>query len=400
MKRSFMQFTVILLFISLCIFFVTCKENENITLLTFTVTFDSNGGSIVDNQIISENSKILKPIDPKKVWDNSGLYEGIPYYNFIGWFYNSIEWDFNTPVTEDIILIANWSSTSTSVILTGDNNILTESINYINSNIKNDGYTLFLNNNIEVDNDIVLNGILTIIGIYEQRIITYDNPNNDNPNNALTLGENSSLTIGNNIFFTESKPSNMFIRVRARSSLIMKTGSKITARIAVAHIENESRFIMEGGEISSSFMGVMRRGDNTFEINEGKIIGNEFDIALIGGSLTDDSFILSNNAEVGNIYLLESNSNYTILNISSDWVGKINSINLIKQSSSINDVIDFWENKIIIKCNNLNLMDVNKFPLGYFFDDYAWSQNNKQLISNSSKLELVTTNNIFKLVKN
>ncbi len=62
-----------------------------------TVTFDSNGGSAVTSQTVSPNGKATKPADPTR--DN---------YLFKGWFLNGELFDFNTAITSNITLVAEW----------------------------------------------------------------------------------------------------------------------------------------------------------------------------------------------------------------------------------------------------------------------------------------------------
>ena len=66
---------------------------------TFTVTFDTKGGTIYQSQEVRPNSTVLKPGDP--------VMEG---YNFKGWFLSSTgeEFDFETKIVEDITIIAKW----------------------------------------------------------------------------------------------------------------------------------------------------------------------------------------------------------------------------------------------------------------------------------------------------
>lgn len=67
---------------------------------TYTVTFDSNGGSAVESQIVKRNETATEPEDP--------IMEG---YQFDGWYYADRQderYNFATKVTEDITLIAKW----------------------------------------------------------------------------------------------------------------------------------------------------------------------------------------------------------------------------------------------------------------------------------------------------
>lgn len=67
----------------------------------YEVTFDSNGGSYVTSQNISYGEKATKPVDPTK----NG-------YDFAGWYLNESPYNFNTPITEDITLVAHWDEVS------------------------------------------------------------------------------------------------------------------------------------------------------------------------------------------------------------------------------------------------------------------------------------------------
>ena len=76
------------------------------TIDTHTVTFDSDGGSDVDQQEIC-NTSAIKPSDPKK--------DG---YDFAGWYLGDTQYTFATKITTDITLKAHWSPTSASTAIT------------------------------------------------------------------------------------------------------------------------------------------------------------------------------------------------------------------------------------------------------------------------------------------
>ena len=67
--------------------------------LQYTVSFNSNGGSFVSSQKVKENGTAKVPTNPER----SG-------YRFIRWIYNNTGYDFNTPVTKDITLFAEWQA--------------------------------------------------------------------------------------------------------------------------------------------------------------------------------------------------------------------------------------------------------------------------------------------------
>ena len=64
---------------------------------TYSVTFDTAGGSAIPSLTVKEGETITKPNDPTK--------EG---YTFIGWYYNDTLYNFSTEVTSDVTLAAKW----------------------------------------------------------------------------------------------------------------------------------------------------------------------------------------------------------------------------------------------------------------------------------------------------
>jgi hypothetical protein len=114
-------------------------ESENTK--TYSVKFDSNGGTNVKTQNIIENNVVSKPNDPTK--------DG---YNFVEWQLNGKTYDFNTKVSSDITLKAKWekkSSTSTNTTSTNSNtstNSDSNKTNSTNNNTTNDSSNNFNNN--------------------------------------------------------------------------------------------------------------------------------------------------------------------------------------------------------------------------------------------------------------
>ncbi len=64
---------------------------------TITISFDTDGGSAISDIVIEKNTKITKPLDPKK--------EG---YIFKGWLVDGKPYDFEGEVNSDITLVASW----------------------------------------------------------------------------------------------------------------------------------------------------------------------------------------------------------------------------------------------------------------------------------------------------
>lgn len=93
-------FTWILLLISI-ITLIACTPVSSEETIYYTVTFDSVGGSEVQTQTIEKGKTATKPTHPTK--------EG---YDFVYWFMDdfNVEFDFNTPITDNITLYAKWYS--------------------------------------------------------------------------------------------------------------------------------------------------------------------------------------------------------------------------------------------------------------------------------------------------
>ena len=85
---------------------LTANDNEIITLyaiwlpVKYTVTFNSNGGSVIPSQSISYGSKVNRPVDPTR----SG-------YTFDGWYTDAsltVPYNFNSLITGNLTLYAKW----------------------------------------------------------------------------------------------------------------------------------------------------------------------------------------------------------------------------------------------------------------------------------------------------
>lgn len=72
---------------------------------TYTVTFNSNGGSYVPSQTIEEGGKVTQPANPTK-----------PGFNFVRWNCDNLPWSFTRySINEDTTLVAEWSIISYSI---------------------------------------------------------------------------------------------------------------------------------------------------------------------------------------------------------------------------------------------------------------------------------------------
>ena len=105
------------------------KEQEG-GKVTYVVNFNTDGGNSVSNQIINKDGTITKPQDPVR--------DG---YKFLGWYSNNVLFDFNTPVTTNLELVAKWEKVkdnSTTGTTTTTKNDTTSSTTKKTTTKKND----------------------------------------------------------------------------------------------------------------------------------------------------------------------------------------------------------------------------------------------------------------------
>lgn len=102
--------------------FASCKTDDDDTTY-YTVSFNSNGGTEVKSQKIESGKKATKPeTDPTKEATAAET------YTFAGWYTSEDEgttlsdtaFDFNTAITKDIILYANWATNVVTHTVTFD----------------------------------------------------------------------------------------------------------------------------------------------------------------------------------------------------------------------------------------------------------------------------------------
>ena len=106
------------------------KEQEG-GKVTYVVNFNTDGGNSISNQIINKDETITKPQDPVR--------DG---YKFLGWYSNNVLFDFNTPVTKNLELVAKWEkakdNSTTGTTTTTKKNDTTSSTTKKTTTKKND----------------------------------------------------------------------------------------------------------------------------------------------------------------------------------------------------------------------------------------------------------------------
>ena len=96
-SKKFMQFSGLVALSA--IFLASCAKEAT---KTYTVSFDTDGGSIVASQQVEHGKKASKPADPTK-----------SAYTFDGWYadsYCKVPFDFDTEITADWTIYAAWQA--------------------------------------------------------------------------------------------------------------------------------------------------------------------------------------------------------------------------------------------------------------------------------------------------
>jgi len=89
-----MKIKGIIYILILFLFLTGCKEK------TYTITFDTTGGNLMDSLVINEGENLKDIESPTK--------DG---YLFVSWLKDGHEYNVESPITEDITLTANWVET-------------------------------------------------------------------------------------------------------------------------------------------------------------------------------------------------------------------------------------------------------------------------------------------------
>lgn len=319
---------------------------------TFTVSFDSDGGtSVATETVVKGKTSVNIKTDPVKdealysealasLPATEGLYKkGKITYTFAGWFDASgTQWDSTMPITSDLSLKAKWDKTSgwdeVTIPTTVTGTIVEKTFKYLNdkdaagkSKVAG-AYTLFLKSNVnsgantldasEVD--------LTIIGLDSERKITLSGTApikgtlftvgkaaNSGSTADLAAADSSSikLTLGDKVTLVGSDANDSaLVQVKNKAVFTMETGSKVTGNKSSA---DSSGTGSSKGQGAAVYIGVSRvtvdlggvAGEGgTFNLRGGEISGNgatasSNDYRVVGGLYADSSAVI--NLESGKI---------------------------------------------------------------------------------------------------
>ena len=90
------------------------------TIFAYTITFNSQGGSSISNQIVAEGNSITRPASPTKTSTVTETYTFDDWYTSTdgGQTLSSSPFNFNTPVTNDLTLYAKWTTNTITYTVT------------------------------------------------------------------------------------------------------------------------------------------------------------------------------------------------------------------------------------------------------------------------------------------
>ena len=324
-------------------------SNGNLELLKeYTVKFDSNGGSKVDSIQVLKNRTIDQPNNPTR--------EG---YNFKGWQLNGQDYNFDTPITNNITLKAKWESqvaymltagtTFSSRIKTlanGENKVynatdeVIKAISFYSNGELPEGYTLESLTSLS-STDVSSDNKKTIMAyhdgngniyVYSEGQITSNSSSGQNSSTYLTFNNLRSLTSVNLTQFDTSNSKSMYA---------MFNGCTNLTSLDLSSLRTKSVESMQ-----SMFSGCTGLTSLIFPLN------------FIGESVTDMSGMFMNCSNLTSIDLSNSNSKNVkyMQEMFYNCVG-LTSINLSNfDTSSVQNMQSMFYN-----CKSLTELDLSDF---------------------------------------
>jgi len=372
----------------------------------FAVTFNSAGGTTVAPQTIMQGAQVIEPAPPTRASSDelvgtiteAGLWTMT--YRFLEWRDEyGVAWDFETPVTQDIELTAEWDRSSTElarVAAVAANN-LTAAVAHVNAHPGR--YTLAISQPVNPGpNSLNTNGAhLTIVGIgaQEVRFITESGVNDQRlfliggTSAASANLRDASLTLGNNITLVGRRTGQHgqanntvdLVRVQHGGRLYMQDNSRITGHTntatgmpggfgAAVFVEAGGTFrVRDDAEITgnvatntgSSIAGGVSQvgGTSRFYMEGGSVTGNTRGtatnppVADVFLATNVNYFTLSGDAEIGRL-ILEAASGANIANSAvavSDWTGSVGYLDLRFATAGVTiaDVAERWTGRTILR---------------------------------------------------
>jgi len=370
MRKSFRKIPLLLAVCGLAFALTGCGGSGSPAgTPTFTVTFDSAGGSPVASQRVSEGGRVTAPAVPR--WAEMPTTAGLwSEPDFVWRQENDTVWDFQTPVTRNITLTGTWGDTELSLIAEIAANDVVAAVTHANTHPG--AFILAIDDDVTSGQNLMRTGNtkLTIIGIGQPREIRFTTTSNSQ--RLFDVGPASgtdttiSLTLGNNITLVgRDGNTNALVRVWNGARLYMYDSSRITGHTntreggvdgsgAAVQVRYNGTFTMRGGIITgnrsthtgpgtSLVGGVNVHNTGIFNMEGGEITGNHrlgdipADLTFTGVGVAS----LSGTAAVTRLILNAATSHITI---GSDWTGNVRHIDLRVGGATTSATVNAWIN--------------------------------------------------------
>ena len=294
--------------------------------ITYTITFNTQGGSAIDPVQVGRGQKVKQPADPTMTGTlTQGLYAGnvdpAQGAAFEGWYEDAactMPFDFETQIWSNKTLYAKWN-TPASIDVSGEDvgtlnasdpaKLINRSITYINAQTLDaeTHYTMVLTGNGTIWGGTIAslnnaNAVLHIVGGGAERRITTSN------NANLLVIASGTLVLGKNILLNFNGTGTHNYPVldiqSATSKAMMEEGSRIDdctfAKTLININANGSTFIMNGGSISNNTasssqtsMAPVYCNWGIFIMNGGSISGNTVTGTAPGANLAGGVLVTS-----------------------------------------------------------------------------------------------------------
>ncbi|MDR0436985.1 MAG: InlB B-repeat-containing protein [Bacteroidales bacterium] len=269
------------------------------------VTFNRNGGSVVEPQMVYNGERASKPIDPT-----------MANWAFVEWRKEgeSTPFDFNTPITDPITLSAIWVSLLPTVTTTSEGTLIREStlsrkLDWLERNVESHNtYIVEVNANENIAPRTLeyrgaINVTIILRGDHVNRTIRLQSHGT-----MFTVNPNITFVLDNNITLHghRGNTNNSVVFVN-NGTFIMKTGATITGNLSntcggAVCVDRSGTFEMRGGTISAN-TGSEGGGVNvhgTFTMSGGVITDNTASRAggvnvQWGGTFTMTGGVISEN---------------------------------------------------------------------------------------------------------
>jgi len=283
----------------------------------FTVTFNSAGGSAVDQITgVEHGATITAPEEPTRAFaPGAGLWTNpLPAgnYTFNHWSAPGETGPFEfeaTPITANITLTAQWTAPATLIAYN-----MSDVIVHLSDPSNTGSFTLLVGTSVSYGDaawTLEENVHLTVEGIGGRRTIIRVG------NGAIFNldGANRSLTLGNDITLAGHSGNNApLVWVQNGASLTMKDGARITGNTASGNSQAGGVHVNGAGSVFTMKGGVISGNAVTAIISGGGVrVGNGASFRMYGGYIEDNEARATTGAIGGGVFINEAASTFYML---------------------------------------------------------------------------------------